>query len=204
MGQALARAGTGEKRAQLGLRLAQLALDGGDPAGARAALADTAGPDVPQPLQRARHLAEARALARQGDVERAVVAYREAGPEAAPELAEFHAARQAWAAAATVLRGHLAASLPAAPAPLPENDRRLLARFAALLALAGEEDALAALRDAEGSRMAGGSHDDAFSLLTAGRMVGVADLRRLPQELQQARALPGRLEGLRSLAAPAR
>jgi hypothetical protein len=52
--------------------------------------------------------------------------------------------------------------------------------------------------------MAGGPQEDAFALFTAGRMVGMADLRRLPQELDTARALPGRLESLRGSASAAR
>jgi hypothetical protein len=197
LGQAVARAGSAESRARLGLRLAGLALGAGDPVGARAALADTEAAELPEPLRRARLLADARALTRMGAAE-AAARYREAGPEAMPELAEFLAARQDWAGAASVLRTHLAAALPPAPAPLTEEARRLLARAAALLALAGDEPGLAALREAEAARMAGGAFEEPFVLLTAARMEGVADLPRLRQELELARALPARLETLRT------
>jgi hypothetical protein len=45
--------------------------------------------------------------------------------------------------------------------------------------------------------MAGGAFEEAFALLTARRMEGVADLPRARQELELARALPSRLEALR-------
>jgi hypothetical protein len=193
LGQALARAPAGEARARIGLRLATLALSSEDAAGARTALAETAAQDLPAPLQRDRMLAEARALARLGAVEDAAARYRALGADAAPEHAEMLAQRQDWPAAAAVLRAHLAAALPAAPAVLDEAQRRLVARAAALHALAGDEAALATLRTAESGRMEGGAFADAFTLLTAQRIGGVADLPRLRQELDAVRALPARL-----------
>jgi hypothetical protein len=190
---ALSKAGSAEARARLGLKLAVLAAGAGDPAGARKALADTDAPDLTEALRRDRALADARALARLGAVEPAVARYRDAGPDAAPELAEFLAARGAWAGAAEVLRTHLLASLPAAPTTLSEEQRRLVARAAALMALAGDESGLAALRGAEAGRMEGGALADTFALLTAARIGGAADLPRLRQELDAARALPSRL-----------
>ncbi len=196
LGQALARADGDEPRARLGLRLAALALGAGDPAGARAALADTEAAGLPEALRQERALTEARALGRMGAVDEALARYRAAGADAAPELAEFLAARQDWAGAAEVLAAHLARA-PAPPAPLGAETRRLVARRAALLALAGDEPGLAALREAEAARMAGGAFEEAFALLTARRMEGVADLPRARQELELARALPSRLEALR-------
>uniref|UniRef100_UPI0018DFC2A3 hypothetical protein n=1 Tax=Roseomonas rosulenta TaxID=2748667 RepID=UPI0018DFC2A3 len=73
-----------------------------------------------------------------------------------------------------------------------------LARAAAYAALAGEEDALAALREAHGARMAGGPLAEAFDLLTADPLRGVADLPRLQRELGLLRVLPTRLEALRA------
>jgi hypothetical protein len=195
---ALARADGAEARARIGLRVATLALGAGDPGGARAALSDTDAPGLPAALRRDRVLADARALARMGAHAPAEARYRDAGPEAAPELGEFLAARQDWAGAADVLRAHLAATLPPPPAALDAEGRRLVARAAALLALAGNEAGLSELRQAEAARMAGGALEEAFTLLTAGLTRGVADLPRLRQELEMARALPSRLEGLRA------
>lgn len=204
LGQALARAEDEEARGRLGLRLALLALGEADPAGARAALADTDSTALPETLRRERALADARALARLGAAEDAATRYREAGPEAAPELSEFLAARQDWAGAAAVLHAHLASTVPPAPAPLDAEARRLVARGAAFLALAGDEAGLAALRVAEGARMSGGAFDEAFTLITAGRLGGIEGLPRLRQELDLARALPARLDGLRAGAGAAR
>jgi hypothetical protein len=204
LGRALARAEGAEARAALGLRLAELALGADDPAGARAALADTAAPELPAPLLAARHLAEARALSRQGATEAAAALYRALGPAAGPELAEMLAARQDWAGAAEALGAHLAAALPPAPSPIPDALRPLVARAAALLAMAGDETGLAALRDAVAARMAGGAFEEAFALITAGRLGGIGELPRLRQELELARALPARLESLRASPGAAR
>jgi hypothetical protein len=202
--QALRRAEDETARARLGLRMAHLALGAGDPAGARAALAATASDDLPEPLRQARALSEARALARMEAFEDADARYRDAGRDAAPEHAEMLAGRQDWAGAAAVLRAHLASVLPPAPQRLSEEGRGLVARAAALLALAGDEAGLAALREAEAARMAGGSFEEAFALITAGRMDGIGDLPRIRQEVDLARALPSRLEALRAGAGVAR
>jgi hypothetical protein len=198
LGQALRRAEDETARGRIGLRMANLALGAGDPQAARAALADTASDHLPTSLREPRALAEARALARMGAVQDADARYREAGRDAAPEHAEMLAAAQQWAGAAAVLRTHLAHALPPAPAPLPEDGRRLLARTAALLSFAGDEAGLAALRQAEGARMAGGSYAEAFALITAGRMAGIGDLARIRQEVELARTLPSRLDALRA------
>ena len=198
LGHALRRAADEPARGRIGLRMAKLALGAGDPAGARTALADTASDHLPGDLRAARALTEARALARMGAVQDADARYREAGPDAAPEHAEMLAAAQDWAGAAAVLRAHLLRTLPPAPAPLPEEARRLLARTAALLSFAGDEAALGALRAAEGTRMAGGAYAEAFALITAARMAGIADLSRVRQEVELARTLPSRLDTLRA------
>jgi hypothetical protein len=195
---AVARADGPEARARIGVRLAALSLGAGDPAGARIALADTAAAALPHALREERALLEARALARLGAYAEAEARFREAGPAAAPELAEFLAGRQEWRGAAAALGAHLRAVLPGRPAALDAGQQQLVARHAALLALAGEQSALAELAAAESSRMGGGAMREAFALLTADRLAGTADLPRLRQELEFARALPGRLESLRA------
>ncbi len=204
LGRALARAEGAEARARIGLQLAELALGAEDAAAARAALADTAASDLPDPLRQARLLAEARALARQGATAEAAARYREAGPLAGAELAEVLAARQDWAGAAAALLGHLETTLPAPGEALDAAARRLVARAAALLALAGDEAGLAALREREAPRMSGGAFEEAFGLLTSARLSGADDLPRARRELELARALPARLEALRNGEAPAR
>ena len=204
LAEGLARVGDAEARARLGLRLAGLALGAEDAEGARAALARTDAPGLPEPLRQERLRAGARALVRLGRFEEAVAGYREAGPQAATELAELLASRHDWAGAAAALSAHLAEAIPPAPAPLTEEGRRLVARTAALLALAGDEGGLAGLRAAHGARMEGGAFEDAFALMTAGRIGGVGDLPRLRRQLELARLLPTRLESLRPGVAIAR
>lgn len=195
--RAVARAAGAEARARIGVRLANLALGAGDAGGALAALEATAAPGLPLALAQERRLLEARALTRAGRVPDAVARYREAGPQAAPELAALLAEQQDWAGAAAAMQTHLAIVLPPPGNALAPEHRPLIARTAALLALAGDESALAALRDAEQPRMAGGPLEEAFAVITAARIAGLDDLPRLRQELDVARLLPTRLDGLR-------
>jgi hypothetical protein len=201
---AITRATAGADRARLGARLAALALAGGDAAGARAALSDSEAPALAEDLRQERALLLARTQSRLGALPEAEASYRAAGPLAGAELAEFLAARQDWRGAAAALADHLRAVLPDAPAALDASQQRLVARHAALLALAGEQGKLAQLAAAEAPRMAGGAMRDAFALLTATPLSGPADLPRLRQELELARALPGRLESLRDTVGDAR
>jgi hypothetical protein len=204
LGGALARAETDESRARIGLSQAKLALGAGDAAGARKVLEDTTAAALPEELRIARLRAESRALSALGAHDLAVARLREAGPEALPELAELLAARQDWPGAAAAMQAHLAVTLPVPPAPLEEEARRQVARAAALLALAGDEVGLAALRAAEGARMEEGAFAEAFALMTAGRIGGIGDLPRLRRELEVARLLPAQLERLRPGAGAAR
>ena len=81
---------------------------------------------------------------------------------------------------------------------LGDPQRRLLLRQATLLALAGDDQALGALRELQASRMGEGPLAKAFALLTADPLRGLSDLPRLQRELQPFRNLPARLEALRA------
>jgi hypothetical protein len=120
------------------------------------------------------------------------------GLAGAEPLSELLVEAQDWSGAAVALRPHLRAALPAAPAPLAEQHRRLVLRQAAILALAGEDAALAALRAEHAARMQGGALAEAFTLLTADPLRGMGDLPRLQRELQLFRNFPMRLEALRA------
>jgi hypothetical protein len=52
--------------------------------------------------------------------------------------------------------------------------------------------------------MGEGAFAEAFALLTAARIGGIGDLPRLRRELEVARLLPARLDGLRASGAGAR
>ncbi|TCZ63654.1 hypothetical protein [Roseicella aquatilis] len=197
LAQGMQRAG-GATRAALGHRLASLRLAEGDAAGALAALSDSAAPDLPTLLAQERTVLAARAEARRGRVAEATAALRTLGPAGGEALSELLTDGADWAGAAAALDGYLAVALPAPPAPIEDRQRRLLLRQAALLALAGEDAALGRLRAAQAGRMGHGALAEAFQVLTADPLRGLADLPRLQRELRLFRALPGRLEALRA------
>jgi hypothetical protein len=170
----------------------------GDAAAALAALDRSAADDVPAPLAAQRTRLRARALARRGDRAGAEQALATLGPAGAEARADLRAEAQDWAGAAAAQREHLAVLLPEPPAPLGQPERAALARAAAFAALAGQDDALVALREAHGARMAGGPLAEAFDLLTADPLRGLADLPRLQRELGLLRVLPTRLDALRA------
>lgn len=192
------RAPDAEAKGRIGARLAGLALGAGDARGALKALEETGGSQLSSNLTRSRLLLKARAQARAGEADEAVASYREAGPAAAAELAVLLEEKQDWAGAAAALRQHLASVTPPAPAPLEEALKPVVARIAALLTLAGNEAGLSELRAEEQARMSDGPLSGTFNLLTAERVAGLSDLPRLQQELDVARGLPGRLDGLRA------
>jgi hypothetical protein len=177
------------RRAELGLRLAQLLVDNGRGEPALAALADSSADALPAALAESRALVSARAEARAGRAGAAIAALRSLGPAGAEALAMLLAEQQDWMGAARALAPHLAARLPPGTAKLGEAEARLVMRQAALLGLAGDTAGLAALAQLQ-PRLDGGPHADAFAALTAGPMRGVADLPRLRRELAQFRALP--------------
>lgn len=195
--QVMARS-AGEARAAIGLRLAGLRLADGDVTGAEAALSASGAEGLPPTLARDRAVLAARAAARRGRQEEAVASLRAFGPDGGEALSELLAEGSDWAGAAEALGGHLRATLPPGPAPYEAAQRRTLLRQAAMLALAGDEPALAALRAAHAPRMGDGPLGDAFALLTADPLRGLADLPRLQSELQLFRNLPTRLEALRA------
>ncbi len=163
--EAVARAPAGEARAETGWRLAALRARENDAAGARAALASTDAPELPEAL-RARRSALASEIAdRRGDAGRP-------GPDAAGAgpVAEAGSAlgRRDWASAAQALRAHLDSRLPAAPAPLDGEHQEAVLRLAAALTLAGDDAAVAALRDRVSGRMGEGPRAEAFARLVAG------------------------------------
>ncbi len=189
---------SGEARAMLGLRLAALRLAEGDAPGTLAALEASAATGLAEAVAQDRAILAARAEARRGHLPQAVTALRALGTAALEPLAELLAEAQDWAAAAAALGAHIEAALPPSPAPLDQAQHRLLVRQAAMLALAGDDTALAALRTAHADRLRDGALHGAFTLLTGDPLRGLGDLPRLQRELQLFRGLPVRLEALRA------
>ncbi|NKE15900.1 hypothetical protein [Neoroseomonas oryzicola] len=194
--QAAARA-TPEARAAIGARLAALRLQDGESGAALAALDRTEAAGLAEPLARQRVLLRARAMARRGERIAADQMLAELGPAGAEPRAELRAEAQDWAGAAAAQMEHLAAAIPAPPAPLGQAERIALVRAAAYAALAGDEALLAGLRESQGARMDGGPLAEAFALMTSDPLRGIADLSRLQREIGMLRVLPARLEALR-------
>ncbi len=200
--RAMERMPHGEARAALGLRLATLRLGERDPAGALEALAASSAPGISAPLLRDRAILAARAEARRGNRPVAVEVLTALGPAGDEALAEILTEGRDFAGAAAALGRHLAALAPA-DGPLPEGVQRIALRQAALLALAGDERGVAALRAAYGGRFPAGALAQGFEALTADPVRGLADLPRMARELNLFRGLGQWREPLRTAALPA-
>lgn len=188
----------GAARAAIGVRLATLRAAEGDSAGTIAALDASESENLESALATRRTVLRARAMARSGARPAAEALLATLGPGGASSLAELRAESRDWPGAAAAMAQHLAATLPAAPAPLGQEDRAALARQAAYLALAGDDAGLAALRASHGARMDGGPLAEAFGVLTSDPVRGLSDLPRLQRELGMMRILPSRLDALRA------
>ncbi|MDN3567345.1 hypothetical protein QWZ14_23445 [Paeniroseomonas aquatica] len=197
LGQAAART-NGTARATLGLRQARLHFANGDTVASQAALDASAVAAIPDALQRERSILAAQVQARLGKREDAIAALKNLGGAGAEALKQLLVELQDWPAAASAFAGQLRESLPAAPTLLNESQGRLLLRQATMLVLAGDEAGLMALRGDYLTRLPSGPLAEAFTLLTADQLRGLADLPRLQRELDLFRSMPSRLEALRA------
>jgi hypothetical protein len=191
-------ANSGPSRAGFGTRLAMLRLREGDATGAVAALeASTAG-DLPAEMTERRALVLAAANARRGDAEGALSVLSTLDSAAADEARAVILERaNDWPAAQRALAGYVTRTVPS-NGKLDEAQRRALLRLATAAARAGDETALADLRQRETARMETGPVADMFKLLTAPQVRNVADLKRAGQETALARALPAQLKALQT------
>lgn len=196
--RAMERLPAGEGRAALGARLAAQRLGERDAEGALEALSISSAPRLPPALVERRSLTAAQAEARRGNRELAIEALKALGPAGDEALSDILAESRDFAGAAAALSRHLAASTPAAPGAMSEPLQRLALRNAALLAMAGDEPGLAALRARYAARMARPELAAAFEALTADPVRGLADLPRLARELNLFRQFPQSLEPLRT------
>jgi hypothetical protein len=193
-------ANTPQARAGFGARLAALRLREDDSAGALAALDASEAPGLPNEIMQRRILLAAEAFARRGDTDRALAALGGLDDAAADEArATILERANDWPAAQKALTAYVARTIPASGG-LDDTQRRALLRLATATARAGDDAALAALREREGPRMGSGPLADMFRLLTADQVRGVSDLKRSGQEAVLARGLPGQLKALQPAA----
>jgi hypothetical protein len=187
-------------QAGFGARLAAMRLRENDPAGALAALDDSDAPNLPDELTKHRTLLAAEANARRGDTERALATLQGLDDVAADEArATILERANNWPAAQKALATYVARTVPP-EGKLNDVQQRALLRLATAAARAGDDAALAALREHEGPRMNSGPLADMFRLLTAEQVRSSADLKRAGQEATLAGRLPGQLKALQPTA----
>ena len=160
------QASTAVARAGFGARLAALRLHQGSPAGAAAALTETAAPDLPANLALSRAILAARIDAAQGHAAAAQSALLGLNSTRA-DRAAAHIAEQAgdWSGAAAALTAQAARQVPVAGSLTP-TQRQLLLRLATARVRAQDHAGIAALR-LDQERMGTGALADMFRLLTS-------------------------------------
>ncbi len=170
----------GVEKARVGARLAEVRLLDNKPKDALAALAESDQPNLPDDVVETRRLDKARAEAALGQRPEALATLAGDSSLAAEELRAsmaWHA--KDWAGAAAAFAELMERKdLP----PAPDDRARLVLSRAVALALAGDEQGLAAIRDAEGEAMKKTKYGAAFAAV-----VGPPS----PDSIQQAIKLTG-------------
>jgi hypothetical protein len=186
----------GAGRAGFGARLAALREREGDMQGAIAALSASDAPDLPKELGDRRTLLLAAAQAHGGDTQRALNELESVDSAASDDARATILERASnWPGAQKALSDYVAKTVPQDGA-LDDAQRRTLLRLATAAARAGDDAALATLREHDTVRMGSGPVADVFRLLTADQVRSAADLKRSGQEAALARALPSELKAL--------
>ncbi len=182
----------GSGQAALGARLASLRLSEQDAAGAAAALTQTDAPDLPPNLRDDRLMLEARIHSMMHDKAAATAILAGLSTPAADEMrATILAEDGDWHGSALALDSAARRELPD-EGPLSSEQQDFVLRLTSAHAQAGDETALKALSERQGTRMSG-ARADMFRLLTSAPVNHVSDLRRVSGEVAMARALPSSL-----------
>ncbi|HET7881969.1 MAG TPA: hypothetical protein VFL55_13875 [Acetobacteraceae bacterium] len=189
----LMKAASGGARAGFGARLAALRLREGDAGGAMVALEASIASDLPASVTERRALLAAAADERRGDVPHALATL---GALDSPAALEARAAilerSNNWPGALQALTDYATKTVPS-EGQLDDGQRRTLVRLATAAARAGDDAALASMREQAIPRMGSGPLADLVRLLTAEKVRGTADLRRSGQEAALARDLASQL-----------
>jgi hypothetical protein len=185
---------TGQGRATFGARLAALRLREGNAQGALAALDASAADDIPDLLKEQRTLLFANASARTGNIAAAITALAAIGTAATDEArASILEKAQDWPAAEQALRDYVGKTVPDA-GKLDDASLTSLVRLATAATRAGDDAALATLRNQYASRISSGPSGDMFLLLTEEPIRASGDLKRASQEAGLARSVSDRLK----------
>ena len=184
-------------KARFGASLASLNAREGDDTAALTALNSSEGPDLPPPLAEQRLILRAETTARLGDPVTAAAMLTsnhtfpatEARAQILERAASWVAAEQAWAEC-------VALSVPDA-GPLNEMQTKTILRLATAATRAGDDAALAGLREKYLPRLGGGPLPDMFRLLTAEPIRTSADIGRSRQDMNIMTSLPADFKALR-------
>lgn len=174
---------TGQDKAETGARLAFTQLLNGKPQDALAALQETDMPGLPGDLVNDRNRLAAQALADLNRVPDALARIAgDTSEDAAKLRAEINWNASNWAGAAAALGG-LVGNPPTGDAPMPDEQARRVLRYAAALALAGDQAGLDATRKKFGVAMSRGPYKDIFAVLASDRVGPLPDVRDIQARL---------------------
>jgi hypothetical protein len=195
----LAQATDPVERARLGARLADLRMVLNNPAGAIAALADTAPPTnvaVDPKLAEARQLLYAHGEAERGNQDAALAMLRQLGTAKADAArADIYAARKDWPQTVAALTAWERQAI--STADLTEKQQSMVMRLTVAATLASDTATLGRLAGTYGAAMGKGKSAAFFRLLTSAPIQNEADLPRAIDDIQLARQLvsnPGAME----------
>jgi tetratricopeptide (TPR) repeat protein len=173
----------GPAKAETGARLAFVRLLDGKPNDALAALSDTEAPGLPEEVARDRNRLAARALM---DIDRAPDALARIAGDTTRDAdvlrAEINWKSSNWAGAADAL-GRLAGDPPAGDAAMPDDQARRVVRYAAALALAGDQAGIDGARTKYATAMNRGPYKDIFAVLASDKPGPLPDVRDIQSRL---------------------
>ena len=192
----MASTAAGGPRAEIGARLAEMRLEQGDTAAALSALDKSAVQGLADDLANRRAMLQARAVAKEGNLNRAIALLAAIQTADAADLrARLLADAHDWPGALAAL-SQLADMRVPAQGVLTAAQEDIVLRQAGAAAQAGDDGALHRLQAGAGMRLAAGPRRDLFRLLVSAPVQAAADLPRAASELAMARTAATGLEAI--------
>jgi hypothetical protein len=187
---------TGPARAEFGLRLGQLLLEGGDPAAALTALEASGAPELSTEMAESRGLLTARIRAAQGHARAAAESLESIHSAAADDLrASLLGQEGDWKGSLNALNALADKTLPS-EGPLPDSAQAVVIREATAAVQA--DDAAQLLRLGELLPRMSGPSLDMLRMLTGPAITSTRELPRAASELKLARSIPGQIQAVAS------